>query len=245
MRCSNAEIVQVAPGPAIAPLDERAGAVLIDLDGTILDTAGEIAEAVNRMLADYCAAPLPLPQIRGFIGRGVPHLMGEVLRVADGKVDVSHSEALARFEVHYAATNGTCARVYPGVIAGLEGLRADGWKLGCVTNKPNRFVEPLLERLGLRKYFGCVVCGDSLLEMKPSPLPLLHACSALGADPAQSIMVGDSLHDVEAARAAGMRLYVVPYGYSGKLGVTALPPERLIAALDQLPALLGTQFDPS
>ena len=237
--------MHVAPRPTAAPRGERAGAVLIDLDGTMVDTASEIAEAVNRTLANYRAPPLPLPQIRDFIGRGVSHLIRQVLRIADRTCDVPHAEALARFEVHYAATNATCARVYPGVTAGLEGLRADGWKLGCVTNKPTRFVEPLLASVGLRKYFGCVVCGDTIPAMKPSPLPLLHACRTLGADPRQSVMVGDSLHDIEAGVAARMRLYVVPYGYTGEGAAAGLLRERVIATLDELPALLAAEFDRS
>jgi len=217
------------------------GAVLLDLDGTLVDTAPEIAEAANRMLAEFGLPPLQVLRIRRFIGRGVAHLIRQVLAASRLSGTVTEATAIARFDVQYARINGTSARVYSGVFAGLDALTAADWKLGCVTNKPQRFAEPLLTRTGLGKYFGTVVFGDSLSTMKPSAEPLLHACRALDADPAQSLMVGDSLHDAQAARAAGMPCYVVSYGYGGKRSIAALVRGQIVSNLEELPARLATQ----
>lgn len=221
------------------PRVARLGAVLLDLDGTLLDTAADIAEAVNRTLADYGLLPLQADQVRQFIGLGIAHLMRQVLALSQLGGAPTHAEAIARFDVHYTDTNGKLACAYPGVFAGLDALAAEGWKLGCVTNKPQRFVDPLLEATGLGKYFACVVCGDSLPTMKPSAEPLLHACRALDADPARSFMIGDSLHDVRAARAAGMPSYVVPYGYCAGRDLATLLQSPTVSRLDDLAPLLA------
>ncbi len=231
----------IEPAPASLSRSKRRGAVLIDLDGTLLDTAPEIAQGVNRMLADYSLAPMELGHIRRLIGGGINNLLRQVLDQAQQSDAATRAEAVARFDGHYADVIGTMAQAYPGVVAGLDGLLEGGWKLGCVTNKSQRFVTPLLDRTGLSKYFGCVVCGDTLSTMKPSAAPLLHACRALATDPAHSCMVGDSMHDVGAARAAGMRAYLVPYGYRGQDDLATLLDVDLISGLDQLPALLAAR----
>jgi phosphoglycolate phosphatase len=234
-------VTPVAGGPS----SRKPGrAVLLDLDGTLLDTAPELAEAVNRMLADFALEQLPVAQVRQYIGRGVGSLVRQVLVAASDGAPAPEA-AQARFEVHYAAVNGTMAQAYDGVVQGLEALLAGGWRLGCVTNKARRFAEPLLARTGLAPYFGSVVCGDTLPTMKPSPEPLLHACDALAAAPVHSFMVGDSMDDVRAAVAAGLRVYVVPYGYSGKDSAEILRQERVLSRLDQLPERLAAERVPA
>jgi phosphoglycolate phosphatase len=212
-------------------------AVLIDLDGTLVDTAPDIAAAVNRMLHDCGVAALPLQTVRSFIGNGVPTLIRRVLAAVDGAIDNEH--ALALFHRHYEDSNGRHGPVFPGVREGLQALRAAGHRLACVTNKPQAATTVLLEHHGLATWFDLVVAGDTLDRMKPDPAPLLHACRVLDADPARCVLAGDSHVDVAAARAARMPVYIVRYGYPGADGHATMRCDAFIDSLAELPALLG------
>lgn len=207
------------------------GAVLIDLDGTLLDTAPDIADAVNRMLHALGAPPLALETVTGFIGNGVPTLIRRVL-AASGIAP--SQQALELFHCHYADTDGRCSRVFPGVVTGLSRLRDAGYRLACVTNKPQAASTALLSSSGLASYFDAVVGGDATPHMKPHAAPLLHACRMLDADPACSVLVGDSGVDVAAARAAGMPVFIVRYGYPGPDGHAAMHGATFIDSLDLL-----------
>lgn len=213
-------------------------AVLIDLDGTLVDSAPDIVEAANRMLAELGSPPLPFDTVAGFIGRGVPNLVRRVLETAQlaPRVDAAAAEAL--FHRHYAETNGRLGAVFPGVEAGLAALRREGYRLACVTNKPRALAAPLLALTGLAAYLEVLVAGDSIAQMKPHPEPLRHACRLLDVDPAQGVLVGDSPVDVAAARAAGMPVCLVRYGYAGPGGPTALGADALVDSIEALPALL-------
>ncbi|WER49400.1 phosphoglycolate phosphatase [Cupriavidus sp. WKF15] len=214
-------------------------AVLIDLDGTLVDTAPDIVAAANRMLAELGSAPLPFDTVAGFIGRGVPNLVRRVLDTAQlaQRIDATAAEML--FHRHYAEVNGRLGQVFPGVEAGLAALRRQGYRLACVTNKPRALAAPLLAMTGLAGYLEVLVAGDSIAQMKPDPEPLRHACRLLEADPAQGVLVGDSPVDVAAARAAGMPVCLVRYGYAGPDGVAALGADALVDSLEGLPALLA------
>ena len=223
-------------------IDTSQRAVLIDLDGTLVETAPDIVAAANRMLDELDAPPLPFKTVRSFIGKGVPNLVRCVLHVSgiSNIFDQQHAEDL--FHKHYRDTNGHFGTVFPGVREGLMALKEAGYRLACVTNKPFEFAETLLQIACLDGYFDILVGGDSLPQMKPAPEPLLHACRLLEASPERSLMVGDSAVDVVAARAAGMPVYIVRYGYPGQDGLGALSCDAFIDSFEQLPALLAEPF---
>jgi phosphoglycolate phosphatase len=214
-------------------------AILFDLDGTLLDTAPDIVEAANRMLLDAGAPPLPFKIVSGFIGRGVPHLVRCVLEAGELKSSIDEQHARSVFVHHYREVNGRFSRVFPGVREGLSALRRAGYRLACVTSKPLELAQAILALNDLAGYFEVVVGGDSVARIKPDPEPLLHACRQMRVDPASCMMVGDSNVDVAAARAAGMPVYVVRYGYPGPDGYAGMQCDALIESLDELPALLG------
>ena len=191
-------------------------AVLFDLDGTLADTAADLAGALNRLLAERGRAPVPLERTRPVTSSGARGL----LRVGFG-IDPQHGdyEALrARFLDLYAAQVCADTILFAGVAELLDELeaRAIGW--GVVTNKAERFTLPLLEALELRGRATCVVGGDTTLRAKPHPDPLLHAARAMSLEPGACLYVGDDLRDVQAARAAGMPVLAVSYGYLGEDG---------------------------
>ncbi|MBP0595654.1 phosphoglycolate phosphatase [Paraburkholderia sp. LEh10] len=212
--------------------------VLIDLDGTLVDSAPDIVAAANQMLADLRTAPLPFDTVAGFIGKGVPNLVRRSLEASgiDGTADPAQAEAL--FHRHYARINGSLSRVFPGVVAGLDALRAQGYRLGCVTNKPESLAAQLLATTGLAAYLEVLIGGDTIAQMKPDPEPVRHACRLLGADVARSVLVGDSPVDVATARGAGIPVYIVRYGYAGPAGAEALDCDDLLDSLEDLPDIL-------
>jgi phosphoglycolate phosphatase len=217
-------------------------ALLIDLDGTLVDSAPDLAAAANRMLAGLDAPPLPADTVRSFIGNGIPALVRRVLAATPGLQGTDEGLALAAFHRHYSDCNGRHGAPYPGVLEGLGTLRMLGHPLACVTNKPRGHTLPLLEMTGLSAYFGAVVCGDSAPAMKPDPAPLLAACRSLGVQAEQCLMVGDSEVDVAAARAAGMPVCIVRYGYHGRVGLAGLRCDAYIDSFNELPGLLGQNF---
>jgi phosphoglycolate phosphatase len=216
-------------------------AVLIDLDGTMVDTAPDIVAAVSRMLEDFGATPLPFDTVTGFIGNGVPNLVRRSLETAgiDERFDIERARFV--FEQHYADTNGQLGRVFPGVTAGLRALRQSGYRSACVTNKPEALAASLLSRTGLADYLDVLVAGDTLASMKPSPEPLWHACRLLDVAPEHCTLIGDSPVDVAAARAAGLPVFIVSYGYAGQGGADALRGDALIDSFEALPAILASR----
>lgn len=200
-------------------------AVLFDLDGTLLDTASEITRAANRMLASLGLAPRAEAEIRNFIGKGTATLVERCLDGDRGRID----QALGIFNAVYLEESGRGAKIYPGVIEGIEMLAADGLPLGCVTNKPEAFTGPLLRDTGLAKYFAVVVSGDSVARRKPDPMPFAHACAHLGIACENALVVGDSANDAIAARAAGCRVVCVPYGYREGQPVQSLECDAVLA----------------
>jgi len=216
-------------------------ALLIDLDGTLLESGPDLARAMNRTLAEQGLAELPLQQVVSFIGHGLRHLLTRSLHIALGRApDEAETDALLpRFEAHYEDLLAFDSPPYPGVVDGLGALRAAGFRMACVTNKHARFTLPLLDRTGLAPMFDLVVSGDSCARKKPHPDMLLHACARLGVAPATALMVGDSGNDVDAARAAGCPVWCLPYGYSE--GGPGIPPaaDRIIGSFLELPMLLA------
>ncbi|MGE3772334.1 MAG: phosphoglycolate phosphatase [Gammaproteobacteria bacterium] len=215
-------------------------AVLFDLDGTLVDSAPDIAAAADRALAECGVPGRGLERIRAYIGGGAERLIHRCLTDRlDGVAERPLFEAaLAAFFRHYAAGLTVSTRPYPGVLETLDALRGRGYLLGCVTNKPGRFTTPLLAALSLAPYFAIVVAGDTLAVKKPDPAPLLYAADGLGADVATATMVGDSMADLNAARAAGMRVLCVSYGYSPTARLADHAPDALVDRMPELLALL-------
>ncbi len=184
-------------------------AVLFDLDGTLLDTAGDLACAANRMLAKLGFARRQEAEIRNFVGKGTAKLVERCIDGNRARLD----EALEVFNAAYVEESGRSARIYSGVLEGFEMLVSDRVLMGCVTNKPEAFTRPLLRQTGLAKFFATVVSGDTVARRKPDPMPFVHACAQLGVTCEQALVVGDSANDALAGRAAGCRVLCVPYGY--------------------------------
>lgn len=209
-------------------------AVLLDLDGTLLDTAPDLAAAINATLAGQGIDPLPEHVVRDFIGRGIPHLVERSLVAAGPPLPCERLEpALISFGGHFARLNGRASRPFPGVIEALERLRAAKLRLACVTNKASAFTTPLLEKTGLATYFDAVSTSDQVGSRKPDPGLILYACRALGVAPHEAAMIGDSANDAEAARAAGCPVLLVSYGYSEGRDVRSLDSDGVVATLGE------------
>lgn len=236
----NSAATNKAAGQAtVLPIQQRpVRAVLIDLDGTMVDSAPDIVEAANRMLGELGALPMPAAQVASFIGNGVPTLVSRLLEASPTLKQVDAAAAQKMFYRHYHDTNGRYSRLFPDVITGLAALKHAGYRLACVTNKPADYTEALLQAFGLDPYLQAVVAGDSIAQMKPDPAPLLHACALLDVPLQAAVMVGDSHVDVAAARAAPMPCFIVRYGYPGPGGLAALNADLLIDSFLELPALL-------
>ncbi len=191
-------------------------AVIVDLDGTMLDTVPDFHVAINRMRDEMAMAPLGQDQIALMVGKGSEHLIRSVLELDMGAagVEARFDDAMASYQRHYLSINGKHTKLYPGVIAGLESLKSQGLRLACVTNKPIAFAKPLLAQKGLAMYFEKLYGGDSLARKKPHPMPLLQVCSDFNLSGDQVVAIGDSSNDAEAARAAGCFVLTVPYGYN-------------------------------
>jgi phosphoglycolate phosphatase len=218
------------------------GGVLFDLDGTLLDTVSDIARALNYTLADYSLAPLPVSDVSRMIGRGSLILI-ERAAAARGSVltDSHRAEMLDRFFDHYGQlekSNESDAEPYPGAGEALRTLHEAGMRIAVVTNKQRRFANDLLHRLDLMRWVDVVVGGDTCERRKPDPQPLLFACASLELSPSQALMVGDSINDVTAARAAHIPVVCVPYGYNEGQDPRTLACDAMIESLAELPGLL-------
>ena len=218
---------------------------MIDLDGTLLDTALDITAAANAMLREIGRPECDVSDIRRYIGRGIPNLIKRCLAgrlAAADDPEPPPAAALASFRQHYQATNGRYATVYPGVVEGLRALQQHGLRLACITNKATDFTLPLLQGSGLAGWFEQVVCGDTLPKSKPDPLQLMHLCRHFGIAPGDALLIGDSLNDVRAARAAGCPVFCVPYGYNEGVDVRKLDCDAIVATLEEASTLIAAVY---
>ncbi len=208
-------------------------AVVLDLDGTLLDTAPDLADAVMAMAADLGQPPIDLTTVKTYIGNGVSRLVKRVLtRTMDGEpAPALLARAMPLFERHYGEWVARKSRPFPDAVEGLLAFKAMGLPVACITNKAERFTLPLLKATGLYPLFELILSGDSLPEKKPSPLPLLHACQFFGVEPNETLLIGDSLNDAQAARAAGCPVFCVPYGYNRGRSVTELDLDAVVPSL--------------
>jgi phosphoglycolate phosphatase len=223
----------------------RARAVLIDLDGTLVDSLPDIACAANSMRAELKLSPLAVKQIASYVGKGVDVLVHRALtETMNDQAPLDDFERGRKvFNRCYSEVNGNESNVYPGVREALEDLRCKAIPLACVTNKPRSFTMQLLERTNLKAAFSAIVSGDDTEERKPHAAPMLRACQLLRVAAADAIVIGDSENDALAARAAGCRVIIVETGYNeGKsfadLDADAIVPTLLHAARLIEPLLL-------
>jgi phosphoglycolate phosphatase len=206
---------------------------IIDLDGTMLDTAPDFHVAVNRMCAELGLGPIDLDTIAGFVGKGTEHLIRCVLGVDldPEEAEARFAHALASYSKHYDKINGDHSTMYPGVKEGLRALQAKQIRLACVTNKPIAVAETLLAKTGLDHFFDVVYGGDSLPHRKPHPYPLLKVCEDFGLQPQEVVAIGDSSNDAQAARAAGCRVLNVPYGYNHGQPIQDVDSDGIVSTL--------------
>lgn len=218
-------------------------AVMIDLDGTMVDTIGDFEVALNRALADLQVPTANRTLIERSIGKGSEHLILTVLKhqlaLPEMAGNVQELERLItpvweRYEHHYLSINGEFSNVFPGVMEGLEQIKALGLPMACLTNKPVSFTLPLIRDKGLAPYFSKVFGGDSFERKKPDPLPLLKTCEALQSLPAKTLMVGDSSNDAQAADAAGCPVVLMTYGYNHGEPIQNTPALAWLDSLVQL-----------
>ena len=212
-------------------------AVIVDLDGTMIDTLDDFAVALNAVLAELSLPRIERAFIEHTIGKGSEHLIRSTLAEV-GADPALYVPAWALYQQYYEVVNGEHSAVFPGVLEGLEWLAAAGFKLACLTNKPTAFALPLLRKKGLDGFFAAVFGGDAFERKKPDPLPLTRTCETLGFAPGQTLMVGDSSNDARAARAAGCPVVLVSYGYNHGEPVTAVDTDGVVDRLDQLGGLI-------
>ena len=214
--------------------------VLIDVDGTLVDSVPDLAFCVDAMMERLGLPAHGEAKVREWVGNGVERL---VRRALVGRLEGEPDEALFQqaypvFLELYAENTSKRSRLYPGVEEGLAYLAEAGYRMGCVTNKAEQFTHPLLKTLGVFDRFGIVISGDTLERKKPDPLPLLHAAEFFGVAPERALMVGDSVSDVKAARAAGFQVACMTYGYNHGNDIRDAGPDAVMDSMAELRGLL-------
>lgn len=216
-------------------------AAIIDLDGTLVDTLGDFSAAIDAMLESLGQPPLHRDVVAGFIGKGSEHLIHSVLACVGLPAD-TYEAAWQSYQTAYRAINGKHSAVYPGAAEGVAMLRDAGLRLACLTNKPTEFARALLRDKGLADAFQVVFGGDAFEKKKPDPLPLLRTCEALGVAPAATLMVGDSINDALAARAAGCPVVLVTYGYNHGAPVHGIDADGYVDSIAEVPAQVNERL---
>ena len=206
--------------------------LLFDLDGTLVDSVPDLALAVNQMLAELGLSTFSQNLIRGWVGNGANKL---VQRALSGNADISpdlddtlKARALDIFYQTYQTHNCIKTQLYPDVVNTLAELKKRGYHLAIITNKPERFITPIIDGLGLNGLFELIIGGDTLEKRKPDPLPLHYACQQLSVNTEQCVMIGDSKNDILAAKAANMQSVALTYGYNYGEDISIYQPELVI-----------------
>jgi len=221
-------------------MSERPKMILIDVDGTLVDSVPDLAWCVDEMMKAMGREPWGEARVRDWVGNGVERLVRRALvGQLDGEPpDEEFDKAYPVFLDLYAENTSKRSTLYPGVREGLDYLKEQDYSLGCVTNKAEQFTLPLLRDLGIEDYFGIVVAGDTLPVKKPDPTPLLYAAEFFGTGPEHSLMIGDSMSDVKAARAAGFRIICMSYGYNHGEDIRSYGPDQVIDSMAELRDIL-------
>ena len=219
---------------------DRPQMILIDVDGTLVDSVPDLAFCVDEMMKAIGREPWGEEMVRDWVGNGVERLVRRALvgQLEGEPDDADFEKAYPIFLDLYAKNTSKRSTLYPGVQEGLDYLKEQGYPLGCVTNKAEQFTLPLLQDLGIYDYFGIVVAGDTLPQKKPDPTPLLYAAEFFGAEPKRCLMIGDSVSDVKAARAAGFSIVCMSYGYNHGEDIRDYHPDTVIDSMAELKSLL-------
>jgi len=214
--------------------------VLIDVDGTLVDSVPDLAYCVDEMMKQLDMPVRGEDVVRHWVGNGVERLVRRALiNQLDGEPDEAlFQKAIPIFEALYAENTSKRSCLYPGVQEALDFLKTTGVRIGCVTNKAAQFTLPILKDLHISDYFEMVVCGDELPKKKPDPMPLLHVAEKLGVRPEQSLMLGDSMSDVKAARAAGFDIICMSYGYNHGEDIRDYNPDAVVDSMDEVKGLI-------
>jgi len=215
--------------------------VLIDLDGTLVDTVPDIAFCIDQTLTELGMPAAGLERVGEWVGNGTEILVRRALAsTRDGGVDESdYARVLSRFTELYTRHVCDRSRIYDGVVQGLDYLHRCGARLACVTNKAEVFTTRLLAALSLDGHFSLIISGDTLARRKPDPMPLLHVAEYFGVAPTDAVLIGDSANDVKAARAAGFGIVCVTYGYNHGHDIRDSNPDAVIDSLAELPKLFA------
>lgn len=215
--------------------------VLIDVDGTLVDSVPDLHYCVDEMMKTLDMPLRGEAKVRTWVGNGVERLVRRALTDSlNGEPDDTlFDKGYPIFLELYAENTSKRSCLYPGVLEGLDYLQSAGFKLGCVTNKAEQFTVPLLKDLGIHDRFGIIVSGDTLSEKKPHPMPLLHAAEFFGVKPENAMMLGDSVSDVKAARAAGFQIICMSYGYNHGVDIREAEPDAVIDSMAELQTLLN------
>lgn len=214
--------------------------ILIDVDGTLVDSVPDLAYCVDQMQQRLGLPERGEEQVRHWVGNGVPRLVERALtNDLNGTPEPElYAKAYPIFLELYANNVSQRSQLYPGVKQGLAWLKQQtGLKIGCITNKATQFTLPLLKDLGIHNEFAIIICGDTLPKKKPDPLPLLHAAEHFSVQPENCTMLGDSISDVKASRAAGFQIICVSYGYNHGEDIRIAEPDAVIDSLAELPRL--------
>ena len=210
--------------------------IMIDVDGTLVDSVPDLAYCVDQMMIELGMKERGEKKVRHWVGNGIPKLVERALTD-----DLEASPTKEVFDVAYPIfldlyADNTAARscLYDGVKDGLDYLKSKDYQLGCVTNKAEQFTHPLLKTLGIFDDFKIVISGDTLAKKKPDPLPLIHAASYFNISPQECLMLGDSVSDVKAARAAGFSIICMSYGYNHGNDIADESPDLVIDSMSQL-----------
>lgn len=215
--------------------------VLIDVDGTLVDSVPDLHYCVNAMMEKLGMPPHGEAKVRTWVGNGVERL---VRRSLIGQLDGEPDDALFQkaypiYLALYEKNVSARSRLYPGVKEGVAWLKGQGFKLGCVTNKAAQFTIPLLKNLGIHDEFGIICSGDTLPQKKPDPAPLLYVARHFNIQPQHALMIGDSISDVKAARAAGFKIVCMSYGYNHGVDIRTANPDAVIDRMDEIAGVLA------
>ena len=210
--------------------------IMIDVDGTLVDSVPDLTYCVDEMMKQLGKEPCGETKVREWVGNGVPKL---VERALTGELEsVPNSDDFEKaypiFLELYADNTAKKSCLYDGVREGLDYMKDRGYLLGCVTNKAEQFTLPLLKALGIFNDFAIIISGDTLAKKKPDPMPLLHSAEHFGINPKDCLMLGDSVSDVKASRAAGFEIICMSYGYNHGNDIADENPDLVIDSMGEL-----------